>query len=68
MRINEMVYERERKNCCDTQLCSILTVFELIFNGSFQVECLYQSCFMKCHGVTHTSDVYALCRHANTQL
>lgn len=49
-------------------LSEVLTVLQLVFDGSFEVEGFDQGCLMQHQRVAHTVDVDALSRHPNTQL
>lgn len=49
-------------------LSEVLTVLELVFDGSFKVEGFDEGCLMQNQRVAHTVDIDALSRHPHTQL
>ena len=59
-------YYEEVRYCTKVINKSLLTVFKLIFNGSFEVECFNQSGLVKNLCITNTSYFYSLRRHSNT--
>lgn len=50
------------------RLSEVLTVLQLVFDGSFEVEGFDQGCLVQYQRVAHTVDVDALSRHPDTQL